>query len=170
MSPYGPDARFTVGGAKGRNRLIHCMAELAVVVSAAEGEGETWVGATEALKHGWVPLAVRSGEAVPAGSRALLARGAMEFSFKSAPAAVPTSVVAEPATSTEAPDAAFEVAWPDLARLLSGPKPKTVKALAAALGVPEARVRSWLETAEAAGRVRRRGQIRSWELIEPTLF
>ena len=122
VSPYGPDARFTVGGAMGRNRLIYCLADLAVVVSAAEGEGGTWAGATETLKHGGVPLAVRSGGEIPAGNRALLAGGAIEFSFESA------------------------------------------------LGVPEPRVRSWLATAEAAGRVRRRGKSRSWELTEPTLF
>ncbi len=45
--PYGPDARFTVGGAMGRNGLIYCMADLAVVASAAEGEGGTWAAATE---------------------------------------------------------------------------------------------------------------------------
>jgi len=84
-----------------------------------------------------------------------------------APAAVPTSVVAEPATAMGAPDEEFEAAWPGLARSLSGPK--TVKALAGALGVSEPRVRSWLATAEAAGRVRRK-ESRSWELIEATLF
>jgi len=109
--------------------------------------------------------------------------GEIEFSFESAmdvlrgekvgasaavPAAAPTSVVAEPARAMVGPDEEFEAAWPGLARSLSGPK--TVKALAGALGVPEPRLRSWLATVEAAGRVRRREKGRSWELIEPTLF
>ena len=50
LSPNGSDVPFSVGLAMGRNRLIYCLADLAVVVSASEGEGGTWAGATEALK------------------------------------------------------------------------------------------------------------------------
>ena len=42
VSPYGPDARFTVGGAMGRNRLIYCLARpgtLPLGSEAEDGEG-----------------------------------------------------------------------------------------------------------------------------------
>ena len=115
VSPYGPDARFTVGGAMGRNRLIYCMADLAVVVSAAEGEGGTWAGATETLKHGWVPLAVRSGDGIPAGNRALLAKGAIEFSFEGAMEVLRGAKVGEPAGVTDSVTTASSAAVPTAA-------------------------------------------------------
>jgi DNA processing protein len=77
VSPYGADVPFSVGNAMGRNRLIYCLADAAVVVSTAEGEGGTWAGATEALKAGWVPVHVRAGAGAPAGNAALVARGAL---------------------------------------------------------------------------------------------
>jgi len=76
VSPYGADVPFSVGNAMGRNRLIYCLADAALVVSTAEGEGGTWAGATETLKAGWVPVYVRAGEGAPAGNAALIARGA----------------------------------------------------------------------------------------------
>ena len=48
------------------------------------GSGRSRVRVMETLKHGWVPLAVRSGDGIPAGNRALLAGGAIELSFESA--------------------------------------------------------------------------------------
>jgi len=79
LSPYGSDVPFSVGAAMGRNRLIYCLAEVAVVVSASEGEGGTWAGATEALKAGWVPIYARTGDAMPAGNAALVALGARPY-------------------------------------------------------------------------------------------
>lgn len=76
ISPYGPDVPFSVGNAMGRNKLIYCLADAAVVVSASQGEGGTWAGAVEALKADWVPIYVRAGAGAPAGNAALIARGA----------------------------------------------------------------------------------------------
>lgn len=76
VSPYGVDVPFSVGAAMGRNRLIYCLADAALVVSTSEGEGGTWAGATESLTAGWVPVHVRAGEGVPPGNAALIARGA----------------------------------------------------------------------------------------------
>ena len=39
-----------------------------------------WTGAVEALKHGWVPIAVRADAGVPAGNVALLGKGAWPIS------------------------------------------------------------------------------------------
>ncbi len=77
VSPYGADVPFSVGAAMGRNRLIYCLADAALVISTAEGSGGTWAGATEALKAGWVPVHARVGEGVPAGNAALIALGAI---------------------------------------------------------------------------------------------
>jgi DNA processing protein len=77
LSPYGADVPFSVGAAMGRNRLIYCLADAALVVSTSEGEGGTWAGAIEALTAGWVPVHVRAGDGAPEGNAVLLARGAI---------------------------------------------------------------------------------------------
>ena len=61
----------------GRNRLIYCLADAAVVVATSEGAGGTWAGATEALTARWVPVYVLAGDGVPPGNAALIARGAI---------------------------------------------------------------------------------------------
>ena len=76
ISPYHPQARFTVGAAMGRNKLIYALSHFAVAISATEGKGGTWSGATENLKHNWVPLFVRDAEDIPDGNRALIRQGA----------------------------------------------------------------------------------------------
>ncbi len=75
VSPYHPGAPFSAGAAMGRNKLIYSLADVAVVVSAAEGSGGTWTGAIEAIEGGWVPVLVRDGPAVPMGNAALIANG-----------------------------------------------------------------------------------------------
>jgi predicted Rossmann fold nucleotide-binding protein DprA/Smf involved in DNA uptake len=76
-SPYHPAARFTVGNAMRRNRLIYALAEAAVVVAAAGENGGTRGGALENQKAGWTPLFVRADDDAPAGNRDLLSRGAL---------------------------------------------------------------------------------------------
>jgi predicted Rossmann fold nucleotide-binding protein DprA/Smf involved in DNA uptake len=76
VSSYHPAARFTVGNAMRRNRLIYCLAEAAVVVAASGENGGTRGGALENLKAGWTPLFVRADEDAPAGNRDLLGAGA----------------------------------------------------------------------------------------------
>lgn len=79
LSPYYPDAGFSVGNAMGRNKLMYGLAEAAVIVRADEKSGGTWAGAEEELKRETrIPLFVRSDEAA-SGNRALIALGAQEF-------------------------------------------------------------------------------------------
>lgn len=80
LTPYSPEARFTVGNAMGRNRLVYCLAGHAVVVSTAAGSGGTWAGALENLEAGWTPLWVWDSAAAPVGNRELLARGGRPLS------------------------------------------------------------------------------------------
>lgn len=75
ISPYHPQARFTVGAAMGRNKLIYALSHFAVAISATEGKGGTWSGATENIKYNWVPLFVRDAEDIPDGNRALMRQG-----------------------------------------------------------------------------------------------
>ncbi|TVP78439.1 DNA-processing protein DprA [Thioalkalivibrio sp.] len=78
ISPFNPEARFDVGNAMARNRYIYCLSDAAVVVATGKGKGGTWSGATENLKHRWVPLWVRadSHEGNESGTSALVRLGA----------------------------------------------------------------------------------------------
>jgi len=76
LTPYAPDAGFSVGAAMGRNKLIYGLAEFAVVVSSDHQTGGTWAGAVEALKADWCPVLARDGDGVPRGNKELLKLGA----------------------------------------------------------------------------------------------
>lgn len=78
-TPYLPNAGFSVGAAMGRNRLIYCLADYAVVVASDAEKGGTWAGATEALKAGWIPVFVLDHAAMPDGNRLLLQKGGAAF-------------------------------------------------------------------------------------------
>ena len=58
VTPYSPNAGFSVGAAMGRNRLIYTLADYAIIVASDAETGGTWAGATETLKNGWVPIFV----------------------------------------------------------------------------------------------------------------
>lgn len=78
-TPYSPHAGFSVGAAMGRNRLIYCLADYAIVVASDAEKGGTWAGATEALKAGWLPVFVLDHAAMSDGNRLLLQKGATAF-------------------------------------------------------------------------------------------
>ena len=78
LSAYHPAARFTVGQAMGRNRLVYCLAEAAIVVTSG-ATGGTWAGAVENLKAQWIPLYVRADEDRD-GTRGLIALGGVPLS------------------------------------------------------------------------------------------
>lgn len=80
VSPFNPEAGFNAGNAMARNRFIYALADYALVVDSAQGEGGTWAGALENLRHGWVPLYVRTpGE--KAGNAALISKGGHGFEY-----------------------------------------------------------------------------------------
>jgi predicted Rossmann fold nucleotide-binding protein DprA/Smf involved in DNA uptake len=79
ISPYEPEARWLVYTAMERNKMIYGLADAALVVSSAAENGGTWAGATEALKHGQVPVYVKSTGAMASGNRKLLEAGARKF-------------------------------------------------------------------------------------------
>jgi predicted Rossmann fold nucleotide-binding protein DprA/Smf involved in DNA uptake len=80
LSPYHPTARFTVGTAMGRNKLIYGMADYALVVSAEYKKGGTWAGAEEEFKRDISrPVFVRVGNDIPQGNHKLLDLGAIPW-------------------------------------------------------------------------------------------
>jgi predicted Rossmann fold nucleotide-binding protein DprA/Smf involved in DNA uptake len=85
LTPYAPDAGFSVGAAMGRNKLIYGLAEFAVVVSSDHQTGGTWAGAVEALKGGWCPVLARDGDGVPRGNKELLKLGAIALPAEELP-------------------------------------------------------------------------------------
>lgn len=82
ISPFEPDARFTVANAMGRNKLIYALADATLVVSAEQESGGTWAGASEALKFNYGnQVLVRIDEHSPQGNHGLLSLGASAWSL-----------------------------------------------------------------------------------------
>jgi len=79
ISPYDPGSGFNVGHAMQRNRHIYALADHGLVVSSSFGEGGTWSGAIEALKHGEAVFARSRGQDIPEGNRNLEKMGALPF-------------------------------------------------------------------------------------------
>ncbi len=80
ISPYHPEAGFSVGNAMGRNRLIYALADYGLVVSADYKKGGTWAGAEEELKRRpGRPVYVRLTGSPPAGNQKLIELGAIQF-------------------------------------------------------------------------------------------
>jgi DNA processing protein len=79
VTPYSPNAGFSVGAAMGRNKLIYALADYALIIASDAGKGGTWAGATEALKAKWLPVLALDGPDVPEGNRQLLQKGAFSF-------------------------------------------------------------------------------------------
>lgn len=75
ITPYAPDAPFSVGTAMGRNKLIYCLADHGVVVASDAETGGTWAGAVEALKAGWTPVFVGEYSGAPDGNKRLISKG-----------------------------------------------------------------------------------------------
>lgn len=75
VSAYRPDSGFQVWKAMNRNKHIYALSDGAVVAHSAHGSGGTWSGATENLKHSWVPLSVLAEPPVPKGNRKLIEKG-----------------------------------------------------------------------------------------------
>jgi predicted Rossmann fold nucleotide-binding protein DprA/Smf involved in DNA uptake len=77
ISPYNPNAPFSVGAAMGRNKLVYSMSSYCLVVSSDYEKGGTWAGAKEELKRKKpLPVFVRTGDNVPKGNLELLKLGA----------------------------------------------------------------------------------------------
>jgi predicted Rossmann fold nucleotide-binding protein DprA/Smf involved in DNA uptake len=81
VTPYSPNAGFTVGAAMGRNRLIYTLADHAIIVASGVETGGTWAGATETMKNRWLPVFVLSYPEMPDGNQQLIQRGGLPFPY-----------------------------------------------------------------------------------------
>jgi predicted Rossmann fold nucleotide-binding protein DprA/Smf involved in DNA uptake len=76
ITPYKPDSGFSVANAMGRNKLVHALSRVTLVVASDLETGGTWEGAKEALGRGYGRVAVWTGEGAGPGNRALVRIGA----------------------------------------------------------------------------------------------
>lgn len=74
LSPFYPEAGFSVGHAMARNKYIYCLSEAALVVHSGE-KGGTVSGAKENLNKAWVPMWVKPTEDNEAANAELVASG-----------------------------------------------------------------------------------------------
>jgi len=81
VTPYSPNAPFSVGTAMGRNKLIYTLADYAIIVASDAEKGGTWAGATDALKAKWVPVFVLNHPSMPKGNKLLLEKGGLKFPY-----------------------------------------------------------------------------------------
>ena len=80
VSPYDPTARFHVGHAMQRNKLIYALADAALVVDSTHGKGGTWAGAVEQLdKLRFVPIYTRAERYGDGALEALRRKGALAW-------------------------------------------------------------------------------------------
>ncbi|MBI5965907.1 MAG: DNA-processing protein DprA [Chloroflexi bacterium] len=85
VTPYSPNAGFLVGAAMGRNRMIYCLTDYAIVVASDAETGGTLAGATETFKNGWLPILVLEHDQMPERNKLLLQKGALGFLILSRP-------------------------------------------------------------------------------------
>ena len=77
ISPYDPQAGFSVGNAMSRNKIVYALADAGLVVDAGYNKGGTWAGAVEQVeKLRLVPVYVRTDGERSKGLEGLLQRGA----------------------------------------------------------------------------------------------
>ncbi|MDE2816700.1 MAG: DNA-processing protein DprA [Chloroflexota bacterium] len=77
VSPYDPRARFNVGNAMQRNKLVYALSDAGLIVESDYNKGGTWTGAIEQLNRlRFVPVFARSDGQASQGIEALLRKGA----------------------------------------------------------------------------------------------
>ncbi len=80
LSPFSPEAGFSIGNAMGRNKIIYALSQFALIIQAELGKGGTWAGAVEELKRTvHIPLFIRNEGNIAEGNRELLKLGAIAF-------------------------------------------------------------------------------------------
>lgn len=170
LSAVHPKAPFVVANAMARNKHIYCLARYGLVVASSLEKGGTRAGALEVLKHRWVPLFVRAGEAAPAGNQDLIKRGALSFpadspgealeqwmaeraGLWSGPSASARKALAGAspagAIATAAEDDLFPVVWPHIARRMS--RWTSLEELARNLCVDPGQLGVWIDRALKQG-------------------
>ena len=167
LSAVHPKAPFSTANAMARNKYVYCLARYGLVVSSSEKRGGTWSGASEVLRHRWVPLFVRDGGAAPPGNLALIKRGGLPFPAEVPPEGLASWLESNAMESSSAPKESsrrtepregatamreydvFPQVWPLIERALE--KSPTACELADQLGVLPAQLDAWLKRAASEG-------------------
>ena len=104
MSTFDPAARFHVGHAMQRNKLIYALSDAALVVNSDYGKGGTWAGATEQLDElKFVPVYIRSNGGMGKGLEELRRRGALPWPNPTTPEALHQRLASGAVTGFDAP-------------------------------------------------------------------
>ena len=166
LSPYDPDAPFSVAHAMDRNKYIYALATAAVVADS-DVKGGTWSGAVENLEAKWTPAFVRIGPEVLAGNIELCRRGLVALDHvpsdllqalnKLTLNPPPPLEIATQAPIGEGAAELFEYFVRVLQRWLST-APKTEQSIADYFELERSQVKRWLAQAEARGAVARSGK------------
>ena len=105
VCPYDPAARFQVGHAMQRNKLIYALADAALVVNSDYRKGGTWAGAVEQLdKLKFVPVFVRTKGETGKGIDGLQERGALPWPNPATPEAFDECLGVQPVVDSGVPD------------------------------------------------------------------
>ncbi len=160
ICPYDPAARFHVGHAMQRNKLIYALADAALVVNSDDRKGGTWAGASEQLTRlNLVPVYVRTRGDVTRGLSELRKLGAKpwpnpETAQKlesilaapdvAAPSAPEPAVLQEPLLTTHrSPADELFAKVTELLEQMDGPK--TIDPVAKELQIPKTLAGDWLK-------------------------
>lgn len=76
LTPFKPDAGFSVANAMGRNKIVYALSRVTLVVASDLEKGGTWEGAKEALGRRYGTVAVWLGDGAGPGNEALANLGA----------------------------------------------------------------------------------------------
>ena len=105
LSPYDPAARFIVGHAMQRNKLIYALADAALVVNSDYGKGGTWTGAIEQLDRlKSVPVYIHTDGEMGKGLDGLRKRGAIPWPDPKTPGNLQEILDAPPSVEYDAPE------------------------------------------------------------------
>lgn len=85
-SMYRPDASWSIGGAMGRNKLIHGYGKYTFVIRSGDETGGTWEGATENLSNEFSELFVCTHQDDAPGNEKLISKGGVPIDPESKPA------------------------------------------------------------------------------------
>ena len=160
ICPYDPAARFHVGHAMQRNKLIYALADAALVVNSDDRKGGTWAGASEQLTRlNLVPVYVRTRGDVTRGLSELQKLGAKPWPNPEtaqkleailaaadvpAPSAPEPAVLQEPLLTTHR-SPADELFAKVTERLERMDGPRTIDRVAKELQIPKTLAGDWLK-------------------------
>ncbi|MGA9762393.1 MAG: DNA-processing protein DprA [Gaiellaceae bacterium] len=123
VTSYHPAAKFNVGNAMRRNRLIYCLSRAALVVESTTEKGGTRAGALEDLDAQWVPLLVRNDGS--AGNSDLIRRGGRGITYDDLEAETSPFFESNPSTPMKLDLGGGATATTETQGVLSGEAPAT---------------------------------------------